>query len=139
MIRTHRGGPGTRQCRRASGQIGFTTGGPSLPPATHTVPSSSAAGCGARYTTTNSWSGGFQGQVTVTAGSSPITGWTVRWTLDSGQSITQLWNGTLTTSGSAVTVHNAGYNGSIPASGSTTFGFTANGSSSTPSLTCTSP
>jgi len=38
-----------------------------------------------------------------------------------------------------VTVHNAAYNGSVPASGSTTFGFLSNGSPSSPSLTCTSP
>lgn len=87
----------------------------------------------------NSWPGGFQGEVTVTAGSTAVNGWTVRWTLGSGQTITQLWSGTLTTNGSAVTVSNASYNGTVPASGSTVFGFLANGTPSTPSLTCTSP
>lgn len=89
--------------------------------------------------TTNSWPGGFQGQVTVNAGTSAVNGWTVRWTLASGQSITQVWNGTLSTSGSGVAVSNVAYNASIPASGSTTFGFLANGSSSNPTLSCTSP
>ena len=73
------------------------------------------------------------------AGSSAINGWTVRWTLGSGQTITQVWNGMLSASGSAVAVSNAGYNGSVPAAGSTTFGFIANGTPSTPALTCTSP
>jgi cellulase/cellobiase CelA1 len=88
----------------------------------------------------NTWSGGFQGEVTVTAGSQPVNGWTVRWTSSSGQAITQVWNGTLSTSGSAVSVSNAAYNGSIAAGGSTTFGFLANGSSSPAptNLTCTS-
>ncbi|MFC7483928.1 cellulose binding domain-containing protein [Luedemannella flava] len=73
------------------------------------------------------------------AGSSAINGWTVGWTLGSGQTITQVWNGTLTTSGSNVSIRNVSYNGSVPASGSTTFGFLGSGSPSTPSPTCTSP
>ncbi|MEV4300694.1 poly(ethylene terephthalate) hydrolase family protein [Microbispora rosea] len=97
------------------------------------------AACVAEYHTVNSWPGGYQGSVTVTAGASAVDGWTVRWTLGSGQSITQLWNGTLSTSGSGVKVKNASYNGSIPASGSATFGFLATGTPSAPPLTCTSP
>lgn len=113
-----------------------TTPPPTTPPAT-TPPAGGA--CTATYQTTNSWPGGFQGEVTVTAGNSAINGWTVRWTLDNGQTITQVWNGESSTSGSTVSVRNAPYNGSLPASGSTTFGFLSNGSPSSPSLTCTSP
>ncbi len=109
-------------------------------------PSSSASSnppppgaCSASYRGVNSWPGGFQGEVTVTAGSSAISGWSVRWTLGGGQSISQVWNGTLSTSGSAVTVRNAAYNGAVPASGSTTFGFIGTGTPSTPTLTCSSP
>jgi dienelactone hydrolase len=102
-------------------------------------PSTPAAGCTASYRTVGSWPGGFQGEVAVTAGATATNGWTVRWTLTSGQTITQLWSGTLTTNGSTVTVRNASYNGTVPASGTTTFGFLANGTPSTPSLTCTAP
>ncbi|MER7281100.1 cellulose binding domain-containing protein, partial [Dactylosporangium sp. NPDC000244] len=49
----------------------------------------------------------------------------------------QLWNGTLTTSSSNVTVRNLTYNGSLSAGSSTQFGFTATGNTSTPTLTCT--
>jgi cellulase/cellobiase CelA1 len=63
----------------------------------------------------------------------------VRWTLASGQSIAQLWNGALTVSGSSVTVKNLDWNASLGANASTTFGFTANGAVSTPTITCTSP
>lgn len=77
--------------------------------------------------------------MTVTAGSAAVNGWTVRWSLASGQTITQVWNGTLTVSGGTASVTNVSYNGSLPASGSTTFGFLANGTPSTPSLTCGSP
>ena len=72
--------------------------------------------------------------------STALNGWTVRWTLPSGQTITQLWNGTLSVSGSGVTVTNASYNGSVPAHASTTFGLTGTGSADpAPTLTCTSP
>ncbi|MET8145796.1 cellulose binding domain-containing protein [Sphaerisporangium sp. NPDC005288] len=110
---------------------------PTPTPSPSPSPSPSAGGCTASYRTTNSWPGGYQGEVTVTAGGSAISGWTVRWTLGSGQTVSQVWNGTLSTSGSAVTVTNASYNGSVPASGSTTFGFLGGGTPSTPSLTCT--
>ena len=95
-------------------------------------------GCSAAYRTTNSWPGGFQGEVIVTAGSSAITGWTVQWTLSSGQTITQVWSGTLSTSGSAVAIRNVSYNGSLAANASTTFGFLAGGTPSAPTLACTS-
>jgi len=113
-----------------------TTPPPTTPPVTTPPPSDA---CSATYRTTNSWSGGFQGDVTVTAGSAGVNGWTVRWTLASGQTVSQLWNGTLTTSGSAATVKNVAWNGTLGAGASTTFGFIAGGTPSTPSLTCTSP
>lgn len=113
---------------------------PSPSPSPSTSPSPPPPGaCVAAYHTVNSWPGGYQGEVTVTTGGSAVNGWTVRWTLGSGQTITQLWNGTLSTSGSAVTVKNASFNGSLPAGGSATFGFLATGTPSPPSFTCTSP
>lgn len=76
--------------------------------------------------------------MTVRAGSSAVNGWTVTWTWPGGQSITNLWNGTQSVSGSNVTVRNVDYNGSIASGASTTFGFTGNGSAATPTATCTS-
>jgi dienelactone hydrolase len=114
---------------------------PYVPPggSSSPTPTPPRGACNVTYHTVNSWSGGYQGEVTVTAGDAPITGWTVRWDLGNGQTITQVWNGTLSTSGSGVTVTNASYNGSLAASASATFGFLANGTPSTPSPTCTSP
>jgi arabinoxylan arabinofuranohydrolase len=77
--------------------------------------------------------------VTVRAGNAPLNGWTVRWTLASGQSIGQVWGGTASTSGSAVTVRNAAWNGSLAPDATTAFGLIGSGSPSTPTLTCTSP
>ena len=87
----------------------------------------------------NSWQGGFQVTVTVQNGSAARSSWKVSWTFPSGQTITQLWNGTYTQSGSSVTVSNAGYNGTLGANASTTFGFTGTWTSSNTSptsLTC---
>ncbi|KIR65853.1 alpha-L-fucosidase [Micromonospora haikouensis] len=94
----------------------------------------------AKYTVTNSWSGGFQADVTVTAGAAPINGWKVSWSFPNGQVINQIWNGSHTQSGSNVTVSNVAYNGALAAGASTTFGFTAtwNGTNNPPaSITCT--
>lgn len=95
--------------------------------------------CTATNRTVGSWTGGFQGEVTVRAGTSGTNGWTTRWTLAGGQTITQLWNGVLTVSGSSVSVKNIGWNGTLAPNATTTFGYLANGSPSTPALTCTSP
>ena len=112
------------------------TGG-STPPSTSASASPPTAGCTASYRTVGSWPGGFQGEVTVTAGNSAIRGWTVRWPLSGGQSISQAWNGTLSTTGSTAAVTNASYNGALTPSASTTFGFLAGGTPSEPALTCT--
>ncbi|GLW27546.1 glycoside hydrolase family 6 protein [Actinoplanes regularis] len=95
------------------------------------------AGCTATFKVTGSWQGGFQAAVTVTAGGKAISGWAVGWTLGSGQSISQVWNGTLTTSGTAVTVRNVSWNGALQPGASAEFGLLASGSAVTPALTCT--
>jgi len=94
-------------------------------------------GCTAAYQTVSAWGNGFQGQVTVTAGDAAIGGWSVTWTLAPGQTISQLWSGTLSTNGSVVTVTNMSWNGTLGAHASATFGFLGNGTASTPAVTCT--
>ncbi|WP_150245090.1 endo-1,4-beta-xylanase [Nocardiopsis quinghaiensis] len=95
--------------------------------------------CEADYRVTNEWNSGFQAEVTVTAGDS-LTGWTVTWNLGSGESVSHAWNASVSSSGSAVTATDVGYNGTLSAGQSTAFGFVGNhgGSVSTPQLTCTS-
>jgi cellulase/cellobiase CelA1 len=66
------------------------------------------------YAVQNQWSGGFSANLTITnTGSTVLNGWTLRFTFPAGQQITQLWNGNVMQSGSAVTVTNASYNGQI--------------------------
>ena len=48
----------------------------------------------------------------MTAGSAGDTGWTVTWTFANGQTVTQAWNATVTSTGSDVTARNVSYNGS---------------------------
>jgi len=94
--------------------------------------------CSATYAVVNQYPGGFQGEVTVKAGTSGTPSWTVKWTFANGQTISQLWNGNLTTSGSSVTVKNMSYNAPLAANATTTFGFngTWNTTNAVPALTC---
>jgi lysophospholipase L1-like esterase len=115
---------------------------PSSPPPSSSPPSSPPAGnrsCTAAYSIVGQWPGGFQATVTVTAGGSAISSWTVGWQFANGQTISQSWSATVSTSGSTVTARNAGYNGALNAGGSTQFGFLGswNGANPAPPLTCT--
>jgi hypothetical protein len=109
------------------------------PPTTTTSPPPVSGACQANYRTVGSWPGAYQGEVTVTAGTAAVNGWTVSWPAGSGPGITQIWSGTLQSGGSAVSVKNAAYNGSLTASASTTFGFIANGAAPNVAPSCTSP
>lgn len=112
---------------------------PTTPPPNPTTPPPGGGGCTATYSVVGQWQGGFQGDVRVTAGSAAISGWRVNWTFANGQTITQSWNATINTSGSAVTATNVSFNGALGAGASTTFGFLGNwnGSNTAPTLTCT--
>jgi chitin-binding protein len=102
---------------------------PSNPPAT--------GGCSAAYSVTSSWQGAFQAAVSVTAGASAIKGWTVTLTYPGAQAVQQAWNATVTASGSALTARNVGYNGTLNAGASATFGFIGTGTGTgIPAATC---
>jgi hypothetical protein len=113
---------------------------PTISPTVSPTPSptgSAGRTCSARLAVAGSWTGGYQGEVTVTAGSTGTASWTVGWQLATDQRITQSWSATVTASGSAVTATNASWNGTLAAGGTTTFGFIGEGSPTTPTLTCT--
>jgi endoglucanase len=107
---------------------------------TTTTPTSTTTGgrvCTASYRVISQWQGGFQGEITVTAGASAISGWTVTWAFPNGQAITQLWNAGYTGT-STVTAKNLSWNGSLAPSASTNFGFTGtwNSSNGVPTVAC---
>ncbi|MEU0480231.1 cellulose binding domain-containing protein [Streptosporangium sp. NPDC006013] len=117
-----------------------STPSPSPSPTPTPTPSGPTTGaCAATIRVTNSWQGGFQGEVTVLAGNSAINGWTVNWIWPGSQTITQIWGGVRSGSGSNVTVRNETWNGSLGANASTTFGFLSNGVPATPAATCAGP
>ena len=97
------------------------------------------ATCTGTFSVVNSWPGGFQGQVVVKdTGSSPLNGWNLGWTFPGSEQITSAWNGVESQSGEKVTVTNEAYNASVPAGGTVTVGFSANGTSAgVPAVTCT--
>ncbi|WP_218010325.1 cellulose-binding domain-containing protein, partial [Actinomadura chibensis] len=96
-------------------------GRPGPPSATATAPS---VACAVTYTLQGTWPRGFQASVRITnLGDRAIDGWTLGFEFPDGQSIVQLWNGSRTQEGAAVTVTAAGWNRSIPPGGTAEFGF----------------
>jgi len=81
------------------------------------------SGCTISYQIVSQWHGGFQGEVRITCATPLTGGWRVGWTYLNGQQITQLWNGSVTQTGSRVEVTNVSYNGDIGAGQSVVFGF----------------
>jgi cellulase/cellobiase CelA1 len=77
--------------------------------------------------TINQWQGGFTATVRVTAGASPISGWTVGLTLPPGAAITNAWNVNRSGNTGAVQLTNVAYNGSLGAGQTTEFGFQGTG------------
>ena len=132
------GGPTTTT---TSSPVTTTTTSPQTTTTTTTTTTvgGGTGGCSATYTATGSWSGGFQGDVTVkNTGTSTTTSWTVTMNLASGQSISSLWGGTPSATTGSVKVTNAAYNGTLTAAGTTSFGFIGAGNSTpAPTVTCT--
>ena len=94
-----------------------------------------AAGCRVDYTVAAQWPGGFTADVRVTNLGDPVTAWDLRFTLPAGQAVAQLWNGTVTQTGTVVSVRNAPYNGALPTDGTVSFGFNGTFTRSNPAPT----
>jgi mannan endo-1,4-beta-mannosidase len=100
-------------------------------------------GCTATYSITDQWPGtpgGFNANVVVTNGATASVGWTVTWTFANGQTVTNLWNGQDSPSGSTHSVHNLPYNGNLGPGQTASFGFGATWNGTTnagPTLICT--
>jgi len=84
-----------------------------------------SASCSVAYSVVSQWSNGFQGDVKLTNQGPAVAGWTLIWTFPSGQTVTQLWNGVATQSGTSVTVNNASFNADLGTGTSADVGFTA--------------
>ena len=91
-----------------------------------------ATGCRVTYRVSSQWQGGFGADVTIDNLGDPVSGWQLGWSFTAGQTVTQLWNGSVSQSGSRVTVTNAAFNSTIAAGGSVDFGFNGSWVSSNP-------
>src|SRR5262249_18504598 len=97
--------------------------------------SAATAGCSVTYTVSSQWPAGFAAAVTVPNLGDPVASWRLTWAFTAGQTVTQLWNGSYTQSGTQVTVTNAAWNGSIATGGTAQFGFNGAYTSSNPAPT----
>ncbi|MFJ5992911.1 glycoside hydrolase family 44 protein [Lentzea sp. NPDC092896] len=96
------------------------------------------AGCSASLHVNGDWNTGHVATVTVTnERHTAMAGWRVSWRWPDGQQVTNSWSTTLKQDGARVVAADAGWNGSIGAGGSTTFGFQATGRAAAPTLRCT--
>lgn len=89
----------------------------------------------ATFAKVSDWGTGFTGQVVVKAGTVALSGWTVEFDLPTGTSIGSAWEADMTRTGNHYRFVNRGYNGTVPANGSTAFGF--NGAGPGAPLNCT--
>jgi cellulose 1,4-beta-cellobiosidase len=98
------------------------------------APGGGTGTCHIGYTVVNSWSTGFQVQLSIqNTGAAATTGWTLSWTFPAAQQVSQLWNGTAVQTGATVTVTNLSYNAAIAAGSSyNDVGFTGAGTAATP-------
>jgi endo-1,4-beta-xylanase len=100
--------------------------------------SSSQGGTGTCRVTNSvsAWNTGLTDNITITnTGTAAINGWSLKFTIASGQTITSGWNATYSPTTGQVTATNISYNAALPPGGSTTIGFQAShtGNSAAPS------
>jgi acetylxylan esterase len=112
-----------------------TSSSPSPTPSQTTSQPGGSGACSVTYTV-NGWSTGFTADLTVTnTGSSTLNGWTLQFTLPSGQTITSGWNATYSPTSGSITATNVSYNGTLAPGASVGIGFqaTTTGSTAKPS------
>lgn len=78
--------------------------------------------CVVAYRTVSQWGSGFTAEVGVSVSAGTVEGWTLTFTLGSGQRITTAWNAAVTQDGARVTARDVGWNSRL---GSAVFGFQA--------------
>ncbi|HEY1572906.1 MAG TPA: cellulose binding domain-containing protein [Pseudonocardiaceae bacterium] len=92
----------------------------------------------ATFARSSQWDDGYvAGYVVHNGGSTAKTGWTVVFSLPSGDHVTGLWNGVLTQQGNRFTVHNDDWNATLGPGSSTDFGFQVQGTGGDTPNSCT--
>ncbi|WP_433688311.1 cellulose binding domain-containing protein [Micromonospora carbonacea] len=112
------------RARDAAGNVSIATNEVRVTPPTDPTTAPPGTTCAVTYQKQSEWPGGFVVDVTVeNTATTAVNGWTLAFTFPGDQRITTLWSATYTQSGSAVTIRNANWNGTIAAGASVTFGF----------------
>ncbi|MFS0706483.1 cellulose binding domain-containing protein, partial [Cellulomonas sp. 179-A 9B4 NHS] len=115
--------------------------GPASPGVVAPPPAVPAGACTARYELVNSWPGGYQAQVTVTATAPGVQGWLVQWSAVPGLGINDRWGADIGTGGGTVTAENLSWNGAVADGQTAVFGFTGpaedGAATAVPQLRCT--
>ena len=89
-------------------------------------PTSGAAGPCKVADVVNAWNTGLTENITVTnTGTSTVNGWSLGFTLASGQTVTSAWNATISPSTGTVKATSLSYNGTLAPGAATTIGFQA--------------
>ncbi|MEO6084333.1 MAG: cellulose binding domain-containing protein [Umezawaea sp.] len=119
-------------CSAAYTSITYTTGDGTPPTTTTTTTTTTTppvtGGCTTTATVTSSWNGGYQLEVAVkNTGSSTLSGWTSSFSFAADQQVVNSWNAVVSQTGRQVTANNQGYNGTLAAGASTTWGAVVNG------------
>ncbi|HYR67883.1 MAG TPA: Calx-beta domain-containing protein, partial [Reyranella sp.] len=87
-------------------------------------PPPSTGGASLNYAVTSNWGSGFNGAMTVTAGSDGLNGWTVEF--NASAAITNIWNAEIVSHiGDHYVVRNAPWNGQVGGGQAVSFGFQA--------------
>ncbi|MGA5300043.1 cellulose binding domain-containing protein [Nucisporomicrobium flavum] len=95
----------------------------SPPPASEPPPAAGSCRVG---DTISAWNTGLTSNLTITnTGTTAVSGWSLAFTLPSGQTITSGWNATYSPSAGQVTARNVSYNGDLAPNASLTIGFQA--------------
>ncbi len=105
----------------------------SVPPTATALPPTATpgtgGGCSVDYAVQHAWGSGFVCNIVIVVDTA-VAGWSLEFDFPVNQSISNMWGGLYSQSGSSVTVTNENWNGSIGAGGSTNVGFQASFSGS---------
>ncbi|KJK37916.1 cellulose-binding protein [Lentzea aerocolonigenes] len=126
-------------CSAAYTSVTYTTSDGTGPTTTTTTTPPTTGGCTATATVTGSWSGGYQMEIAVkNTGQAPLSGWTSSFSFTGDQRVQNSWNAVVSQTGRQITANNQGYNGSLAAGASTTWGAVVQGTNDPlPPMTCT--
>jgi endoglucanase len=115
----------------------LTTTRPSTP--TRTTSTTPTGTCTATYTPGSTWGGGYEAKILVkNTGTTPLKNWKVTWTPAAGQTLTQVWNGTLTASTPQIVIASTGKDKALASGGTFEVGLMGSSTEApgTPVISC---